>query len=43
LKGYFRSGSVYSRADVLPSALEQIVVRKKKLWIQKKILFAARQ
>jgi hypothetical protein len=29
LKGYFRSGSVYFRADALPSALEQVVVRKK--------------
>jgi hypothetical protein len=30
LKGHFRSGSVYSRADALPSAFEQIVVRKEK-------------
>jgi hypothetical protein len=29
LKSYFGSGSVYSKADALPSALEQIVMRKK--------------
>jgi hypothetical protein len=29
LEGYFGSGSVYSKADALPSALEQIVMRKK--------------
>jgi hypothetical protein len=29
LEGYFGSGLVYSKADALPSALEQIVMRKK--------------
>jgi hypothetical protein len=29
LEGYFGSGLVYSKADALPSALEQIVMCKK--------------
>jgi hypothetical protein len=29
LEGYFGSGLVYFKADALPSALEQIVMRKK--------------
>jgi hypothetical protein len=29
LKGYFGSGSVYAKADALPSALEQIIVHEK--------------
>jgi hypothetical protein len=31
LEGYFGSGSVYSEADALPSALEQVVVHKNSL------------
>jgi hypothetical protein len=29
LESYFRSGLVYSKADALPSALEQVVMCKK--------------
>jgi hypothetical protein len=43
LESYFGSGSVYSKADALPSALEQIVISTKNSQTQRRILFTNKE
>jgi hypothetical protein len=43
LESYFGSGSVYSKADAFPSALEQIVISTKNSQMQRRILFTIKE